>query len=91
MSEPERPTSNDPRQRTEDATAVHDEARRSIRLGTKPGDRRVRVSRAPDHLIREGDHYYLRTPAARPHGRFARWLLQPKPQTAEGPYEKDQT
>ncbi len=69
--------------------SVHEASRRSIRLGTKPGDRRVRVARAPDHLVQEGEHYYLRTPAKRRYGRISRWLLQPQPQPTEGFYETE--
>ncbi|HYI14856.1 MAG TPA: hypothetical protein VEX37_05675 [Thermomicrobiales bacterium] len=87
-SPPQTPPEDQPDD-TRDTTAVHDSARRSIRLGTKPGDRRVRVSRAPDHLVQEGDHYYLRTPATQRYGRIGRWLLQPKPQATEGPYETE--
>lgn len=71
--------------------SVHQAARRSIREGSKPGDRRVRVARSKDHLVREGDHYYLRTPERRRYGRVGRWLLQPQPATAEGPYEAEHT
>jgi hypothetical protein len=88
MSEmPLDPQSEDPDLEREGPTAVHDPSRRSIRLGTRPGDRRVRVARAPDHLIQEGDHYYLRQPGRQRYGRISRWLLQPKPQVAGGPYE----
>ncbi len=72
-----------------DPVAVHEAARRSIRHGSRPGDRRVRVARTPDHLVREGEHFFLRTPEKQRHGRAARWLLQPPPQITDGPYETD--
>src|SRR5690606_32331971 len=69
-------------------TTRHGQARRSVRMGTKPGDRRVRVSRTPDHVVQSGEHYYLRQPAPQRQGRFSRWLLQSEHQPATGPYER---
>ena len=50
----------------------------------------MRVSRSRDHVVREGEHYYLRKPDSRQQGRVERWLLQPQPRPAEGPYETEQ-
>jgi hypothetical protein len=88
MSEPLRPSERrDPSPR-EDNTPQRS-ARLVVRPGMKPGDRRIHVARGPDHLVREGEHYYLRTPATARQGRFWRWLLQGHPKEIEGPHERE--
>jgi len=64
-------------------------ARFQMRRGTRPGDRRVRVSMSPDHLVREGEHHYLRTPAHAHRGGIWRWLLESQDHEREAPYAQE--
>ncbi len=66
-------------------------ARYIEREGTKPGDRRIRVLRSPDILVREGDRTYLRSRRSARHTRIGRWLLQSPAEEAQGPYEHEHT
>lgn len=86
-----RPPFDDLESEVRKPATIHSPSRRFIRPGSKPGDKRVRVTRVPSHLVYEGDHYYLRNPAKRRYGRVSRWLLQPHTQVTEGPYKTEST
>src|SRR6476659_2037901 len=63
--------------------------RHTVRPGAKPGDRRVRVTRAPERLIRRDDHSYHLTQPTKPAGRARRWLLQSPPREHEAAYQEE--
>lgn len=80
MSRDEPPSGGDPTDRRRSGgRQLRQPARYQVREGARPGDRRIHISRIPDHLVRQDDRNYLRVPAnVSSNSRLRNWLLEGK-------------